>query len=84
MYIPRAGIPGQPRVPTTPMPPAPVRMPTRGPMNRPGAIAARPGMPMPPYRSMKKGGKVKKTGIYKLHKGEEVVPLKSLLRARSK
>jgi hypothetical protein len=26
--------------------------------------------------SMKKGGKVKKTGAYKLHKGEHVVPAK--------
>ena len=26
--------------------------------------------------SFKKGGTVKKTGIYKLHKGEEVVPAK--------
>lgn len=32
--------------------------------------------------SMKKGGKVKKTGLYKLHSGEKVVPLSSLRRAR--
>ena len=30
----------------------------------------------PVIRSMKKGGKVKKTGKYKLHKGERVVPAK--------
>lgn len=29
-----------------------------------------------PIRSFKKGGKVPKTGIYKLHKGEKVVPKK--------
>lgn len=27
-------------------------------------------------RSFKKGGKVKKTGKYKLHKGEKVIPAK--------
>lgn len=32
--------------------------------------------------TMKKGGKIKKTGLYKLHKGERVVPLSSLRRAR--
>jgi len=30
----------------------------------------------PPLKSFKKGGKVKKTGVYKLHKGEKVVPAK--------
>jgi len=32
--------------------------------------------------SFKKGGKVKKTGLYKLHKGENVTKLSSLVRAR--
>jgi hypothetical protein len=31
---------------------------------------------------MKKGGKVKKTGTYKLHKGEEVMPLSALAGRR--
>jgi len=31
----------------------------------------------PVLGSYKKGGKVKKTGLYKLHKGEKVVPVKS-------
>jgi hypothetical protein len=35
-----------------------------------------PYQPEPFIRSMKKGGKVKKTGKYKLHKGERVVPAK--------
>jgi hypothetical protein len=48
------------------------------------------GQPAPPMRmqqprvmgSMKKGGKIKKTGVYKLHKGEKVVPVSSLARAK--
>jgi hypothetical protein len=32
--------------------------------------------------SFKKGGKVKKTGAYKLHKGEKVIPLSSLAHAK--
>lgn len=34
--------------------------------------------------SFKKGGKVKKTGIYKLHKGEKVVKAKKKGSKRSK
>jgi hypothetical protein len=30
----------------------------------------------PPVKSMKKGGPVRKTGLYHLHKGEHVVPAK--------
>lgn len=30
----------------------------------------------PVLGSMKKGGKIKKTGLYRLHKGEKVVPSK--------
>jgi len=41
------------------------------------AIAAGP-------KSFKKGGKVKKTGIYKLHKGEKVVTAKQAKRPASK
>lgn len=40
--------------------------------------------PMPmmrPLGSFKKGGKVKKTGLYKLHKGERVTKLSSLVKA---
>lgn len=32
--------------------------------------------------SFKKGGKVKRTGLYKLHKGELVAPVSNLLRAK--
>ena len=35
-------------------------------------------------RSMKKGGTVKETGIYKLHKGEKVVPVKKKKKAEPK
>lgn len=31
--------------------------------------------------SFKKGGKVKKTGLYRLHRGERVVPLSTLAKA---
>ena len=33
--------------------------------------------------SFKKGGKVKKTGIYKLHKGEKVIPKKKVESIKS-
>jgi hypothetical protein len=32
--------------------------------------------------SMRKGGRVKKTGLYRLHKGEEVVPPEKARKAR--
>jgi len=35
-------------------------------------------------RSMKKGGTVKETGIYKLHKGEKVVPVKKKKKTEPK
>lgn len=37
-----------------------------------------------PLGSFKKGGKVKKTGAYKLHKGEVVVPAKTVKKAKGK
>ena len=43
------------------------------------------GLPGRVMGSFKKGGKVKKTGVYKLHKGERVMPttkLSALLRAK--
>lgn len=41
-------------------------------------------MPMgrPVFGSFKKGGKVKKTGNYKLHKGEKVISVAQLARAK--
>jgi len=46
-----------------------------GPM---GGGGMRPQMPgQRPIASMKKGGKVKKTGLYKLHKGETVKKAKA-------
>ncbi len=47
-----------------------------------GPFAGRPGMPL--LGSMKKGGKVKKTGAYKLHKGEKVVPTGKRAAAKRK
>lgn len=38
--------------------------------------------PRPILGSYKKGGKVKKTGLYVLHKGEEVQTKKSVLREK--
>lgn len=69
-------------------PPVAVRGPVRPasvgpPIAAPGlARAASVGSPikrgMPFVGSFKKGGKVRKTGVYKLHKGENVVPLSAL------
>lgn len=36
-----------------------------------------------PPQSFKKGGKVKKTGVYKLHKGERVVPAKTVKKVEA-
>lgn len=64
-----------------------IRRPMPGPMPvRPDPRSV--GRPMPgpmpmmrPLGSFKKGGKVKKTGLYKLHKGERVTKLSSLVKA---
>lgn len=50
----------------TPMPVMPVRNPMQGPV----------------LGSFKRGGKVKKTGLYKLHRGEKVMSLASLRKAK--
>lgn len=34
--------------------------------------------------SFKKGGRVKKTGVYRLHKGEKVIPANKVKRSRSR
>lgn len=47
---------------------------------RPSNYAANPAQPV--LGSFKKGGKVKKTGNYKLHKGENVVPTGKLTAAK--
>jgi hypothetical protein len=52
------------------------------PIMRQGSVGPMAGGQMPgpvqrPIASMKKGGKVKKTGLYKLHKGETVKKAKS-------
>lgn len=54
--------------------------PARAPMMLSYNPSTPPAMMRPPQvlRSFKKGGKVKKTGNYKLHKGEMVVPLSKL------
>ena len=71
---------------TSPMPIGPVNF---GPVGVQGGRQPRTPMRSPgsPFAgrylaSMKKGGKVKKTGLYKLHRGEKVVPLSSLRMAR--
>jgi hypothetical protein len=40
-------------------------------------IGKKAGYKTDPITSFKKGGKVKKTGVYKLHKGERVIAAKS-------
>ena len=62
--------------------PGPIQRPTPAP----AAIGGRSGMTRtktggvvrPVLGSMKHGGKVKKTGLYRMHKGENVMPLSSL------
>lgn len=66
------------------MPTAPViARPMGGPQLRPppGEV---PGMPRNPWgiRAFKKGGKVKKTGLAYLHKGEKVMSVSQLARAK--
>lgn len=71
-------IPGRVYRPPKPVPPPIGRVvpPPGPPVYRPsGGI---PTMPKP-IASMKKGGKAAKTGPYKLHKGETVMPKKSAL-----
>jgi hypothetical protein len=72
-----AFLPGGPRFPVRPVGPAPVR---------PGIppIGIQPIGPEPIRGSFKKGGKVKKTGNYKLHKGERVLTEKQAKSIRSK
>lgn len=51
------------------------QMPGMGPSagQMPG-MGPSPGAPQMPIKSMKKGGVIEKTGVYRLHKGERVVP----------
>lgn len=78
-------------MPVNPMPPLGGIMP--GPMPRwggnpisrpmqqgPGMRGPMQGDPRRALASFKKGGKVKKTGIYKLHKGERVLRAKMSLK----
>lgn len=66
----------------SPMPGGPpsAGMVSEGP---PGAMGVRQGRPsgMPYYGMMKKGGRVKKSGLYHLKKGEHVIPLSRLTKA---
>ncbi len=52
-------------------------MGTRGITNNQYTMDGGRGLANKTLGSFKKGGKVKKTGIYKLHQGEMVVPKKS-------
>jgi hypothetical protein len=93
---PVGGMPPRFQGPAGGMPPRPVPgglmgaggMPTATPA-RPIEVGPRPGGPL--MGSFKKGGKVKKTGVYKLHAGERVLnkkqtaklaPIAMLLRAK--
>ena len=87
MINPRTGMPlpgGMPRWGGQP--------PTSGPYNTLPGTATVPlpgkegidqlGSGMGRYMgSFKKGGRVKKTGLYKLHRGETVIPLSRLVKA---
>jgi hypothetical protein len=42
------------------------------------------GLATKTLKGYQRGGKVKKTGIYKLHKGETVIPRGGVLRSRTK
>lgn len=73
------------RGPLVPLAQRPVGRPMGGPA--PSGLGGAPARPiirpaMPILGSMKHGGKVKKTGLFRLHKGENVVPLSSLRRAK--
>lgn len=46
----------------------------------PGGFRAAPIAGRPVLGSFKKGGKVKKTGLYKLHAGEKVTSLKQMMK----
>ena len=81
MINPRTGMPlpgGMPRWGGQP--------PMAGQFSEPGVPGAE-GMQqgrmrgMPFYGQMHKGGRVKKTGLYKLKKGEHVIPLSRLVKA---
>lgn len=53
-------------------------------LRRTATNAQRGNMFLPPLKSFKKGGKVKKTGVYKLHKNEQVIPGKLFNRMKAK
>lgn len=77
MITPRGGMPS----PIRPGQEGP-ELPIESPIQAPGRMGMRQPMPRSPYYGMmKKGGKVKKTGLYKLHRGEHVIPLSSLVKA---
>lgn len=70
------GIPGGGTAPRFPMP---VR---RAPQPLMGGPGEQPMRGSGVLGSFKKGGRVKKTGLYKLHKGETVAPVSRLARAK--
>jgi hypothetical protein len=72
--MPIGGTPGP--MPEAPPPNNPMQT---LPMRREGLPEAMPGG-MRMLGNFKKGGKVKKTGLYKLHKGERVLRAKMSLR----
>jgi hypothetical protein len=73
MFVNPGMNPGMPRAPID------ARNPGIGPARTmdPRMGFQQPGGPL--LGSFKKGGKVKKTGKYKLHKGEKVISLKNVM-----
>lgn len=55
--------------------------PGQPPVDPIGRVSPNPPYPMPvPRGGFRKGGKVKRTGVYKLHKGERVLNAKQTRR----
>ena len=53
----------------------------RGGTQMPGQVAGQPTGQVP-LRSFRKGGRVHRTGVYKLHAGERVIPARGRRRGR--
>ena len=52
--------------------------------NAPGYVAPQPAPGFQVLGEMKKGGMINKTGVYKLHKGEMVVPASKVKKVMKK
>lgn len=67
-----------------PVTPQPRRYGDLGPSRSPNSSGPTRSFVMRPLGSFKKGGHVNKTGIYKLHEGEEVIPKGPVSKALEK